>query len=96
MNYEWLITEDWTNGDRRTVNIVGPAGAALTMSEILRNSQARAFRMLDDDGNLYYKGYYVGPEDGNLFAPLDDYGAPNAGCTSIEYFDIYTGEWSLI
>jgi hypothetical protein len=41
------------------------------------------FRMKDDDGQVYYHGRIAGDYDG--FEPLDDFGAPNAGCTSIEY-----------
>lgn len=41
------------------------------------------FRMLDDDGDVYYYG--VMTQDA-CFDPLDDFGAPNAGCTSIELF----------
>ena len=39
------------------------------------------FRMFDDDNCLYYEGW----SSKENFWPLDDYGAPNAGCTSISY-----------
>lgn len=42
------------------------------------------FALFDDDGNRYYEGrtnYDKGPD---AFAPLDDWGEPNAGCTAIE------------
>ena len=39
------------------------------------------FRMLDDDGEVYYYG--ICSEES--FAPLDDFGTPNAGCARIEY-----------
>jgi hypothetical protein len=35
------------------------------------------FRMYDDDGLLYYSGK---SSEYATFDPLDDYGAPNAGC----------------
>lgn len=46
------------------------------------------FRMYDDDGNLYYTGCYLATDDTDPdgFEPLDDFGAPNAGCTRIDYF----------
>lgn len=46
-----------------------------------------SFKMLDDDNNLYYLGVAEkGPHDSEEgFEPLDDFGKPNAGCTSIEY-----------
>jgi hypothetical protein len=38
--------------------------------------------MKDDDGDVYYLGKC---SHRDVFAPLDNFGAPNAGCTSIEY-----------
>lgn len=40
------------------------------------------WEMYDDDGVLYYSGMIWGEYTG--FEPLDDWGAPNAGCTSIK------------
>ena len=40
------------------------------------------FTMYDDDEILYYSGIIWGEYTG--FEPLDDWGAPNAGCTSIK------------
>lgn len=51
--------------------------------------QPRPFRMLDGDGNIYYYGFTFGDDDG--FGPLDDFGQPNAGCTSIQYK--IAGKW---
>lgn len=48
------------------------------------------FRMFDDDGELYYEGLLTGTFDG--LEPLDDFGMPNAGCTSIEVFE--DGRWA--
>lgn len=70
------------------VGMVGPRDAKLTADEIIRQPQARRFRMKDDDGELYYEGVLVVmPEDGGEaeFRPLDDFGTPNAGATIIEY-----------
>ena len=39
--------------------------------------------MKDDDGETYYEGEIYGDFTG--FEPLDNYGMPNAGCTSIWY-----------
>lgn len=41
------------------------------------------FRLLDGDGEVYYYG--ISKEVS--FAPLDEFGKPFAGCTSIEYFN---------
>lgn len=45
---------------------------------------AHRFRMLDDDGEVYYEGR---SDDDSSFAPLDHFGGPNAGATSIQYFE---------
>ena len=94
--HAWVITESWTDGDERRVCIVGPAGAKRTGKEIEHDPQAREFQMFDDDDILCYQGYYLGPDDERMFSPLDDFGTPNAGCTSIEYWDPYNKEWNLL
>ena len=38
------------------------------------------FSLFDDDGECYYQGR---TSDDSSFAPLDDFGKPNAGCTEI-------------
>lgn len=45
------------------------------------------FKMYDDDDILYYSGYLLTKYEGSetAFAPLDDYGSPNAGCVDIRY-----------
>lgn len=48
------------------------------------------FRMLDDDGAVYYEGL----SSSESFAPLDDFGGPNAGCTMIEYHN--NGKWEML
>jgi hypothetical protein len=48
--------------------------------------------MLDGDGEIYYKGLIVGDFTG--FEPMDDFGTPNAGCVSIEYWE--DEEWSTL
>ena len=53
------------------------------------------FRMLDDDGNLYYEGYSNDCNSEKAFAPLDDFGMPNAGCTEIQYKN-NLGKWETL
>lgn len=46
------------------------------------------FRLYDDDGIHTYGGVLVTDDAGTedvCVAPLDDFGRPNAGCTSIEW-----------
>ena len=73
--YYWKITQ---LGD----DIVGPYNA----DETITTNKAR-FKMYDDDGILCYRGEIYGEYDG--FEPLDDFGAPNDGCTAITI----NGEW---
>lgn len=90
MRYGWIIT--WTQDDE-PAGTIGPRGCLYSADAI--KAQGREFRLLDDDGIHYYSGYYVGPDDESLFAPLDDYGLPNAGCTTIQYRD-ERGAWQTL
>ena len=40
-----------------------------------------AFKLYDDDDNLYYEGFMQEAD----FDPLDDFGMPNSGCTYLMY-----------
>lgn len=51
------------------------------------------FRMKDDDGEIYYYGR---SSSDSSFAPLDDFGMPNAGCTTIEYYNQKTKKWEIL
>ena len=42
------------------------------------------FRLLDDDGEIYFYGYSSSCDDNAAFEPLDEYGACY-GCTEIQY-----------
>ncbi len=89
---QWTITRDLLAEDdprpaRRGTNanavgIVGPRGATLTSEQIIAEPGSLMFRLYDDDGGaLCYEGWLIG---GDEFAPLDQFGQPNAGCTSIK------------
>ena len=91
MRTQWTITKDNTAEPEDTqgtninaVGTVGPRGATLTSAEIIAHPDAKQFRLLDDDGTVYYEGYVVGEDE---FAPLDDFGEPNAGCTVVEILE---------
>jgi hypothetical protein len=60
------------------VGVVGPRGYKGDGSELTHK-----FRMKDDDGELYYEGR---SDDDSSFDPLDHFGGPNAGATTIEYW----------
>ena len=56
---------------------------------------SHAFRLLDDDGNLYFEGIGNDASSEDAFAPLDDYGEA-FGCTEIRYFSHSTHRWEIL
>lgn len=82
--YAWVIMKDHLapDGFGGEVGVKGPRDATPELLADLTH-MGRTFEMRDDDGELYYTGRIVGEYDG--FEPLDDFGRPNAGCTSIRY-----------
>tara|TARA_R100001530_G_scaffold128140_1_gene97722 strand:+ start:75 stop:353 length:279 start_codon:yes stop_codon:yes gene_type:complete len=77
--YWWKITQDHIDEAYQddSENLVGPRNADQTIT-----ANKAVFKLYDDDGELYYSGEIYGDYDG--FEPLDDFGAPNAGCTAIK------------
>lgn len=75
---------------RSEAGVSGPRDIKYTRVQIgLALSIGRKWRMYDDDGILCYEGY-IWVSNGEIggdadFAPLDDFGAPNAGATDIKY-----------
>ena len=98
--YAWTITRDhlveedetgrkYTCGPR---NVSDRQAAMLTAGAPLPDDMERhVFRMYDDDGELCYTGMAVFPleapafTDDPLVAPLYEFGAPDAGCTTISW-----------
>ena len=98
MTYGWLITKDHLcegPNDRNDEGTMGPNTCPFTMGEVQRKGQP--FKMYDDDGELYYEGRCIhdGDEE-SVFSPLNNFGMPNAGCTSIKYRDPKTGKWETM
>ena len=94
----WTITKDHypdpdakpgTNGN--ATGLSGPLGVPLTHGQIVSHPEAKPFRMCDDDNTLCYEGFLIGDDD---FAPLDDFGEPNAGCTEIQMLE--NGAWVTV
>lgn len=99
--YEELKRDELDNSEPITSDEAGRSGprnapAILTnglgdpMSDIYRN--AYEFHMYDDDGELYYTGRLatntpkgIEPDEDALYAPLSNFGGPNAGATLIKY-----------
>ncbi len=59
-----------------------------------RKSLVFKFRLLDDDGVVYYKGVSDDRDSEDAFTPLYDYGLPNAGCTEIQY--LRNRKWEVL
>ena len=89
-SYGWIITKDLVTSaeeqaEHSRVNWVGPRDISPETEKALKAGKGQSFRMYDDDGNLYYEGRYLGPNDETAFAPLDDLGTPDAGAVRIDY-----------
>lgn len=88
--YGWIIDIDHlaieypTFGDE--TGTMGPINISDEITALLNKGEGIPFRMYDDDGELYYSGRIIVPDDDDLrFRPLSDFGEPNAGCTEIRY-----------
>lgn len=83
--------------------VYGPHGISDALVKRLFAGEGDEFRMLDDDEIPYYEGRIIVPEPSVTigedidpdFAPLDDFGTPNAGCVTIQYKSA-NGEWETI
>ena len=94
--YGWILTRNHLEYEERSEGVtqkvvLGPRNIGENLETALRRGEGSAFRMYDDDGNLYYSGKIVGDYSG--FEPLDDYGEPNAGCTDIKMIDKKSKKW---
>ena len=100
--YAWIIDRDYCPDGEPGTNlnakgVTGPRGVDAASLTALAGGFGARFRMFDDDGHLTYSGRLLGdPDSEDGFAPLDDFGMPNAGCTYIEYLDADTGEWNQL
>lgn len=106
-SYGWRITYDHL--DHKQDDTTGPRNISPAQEELLEAARkaghqqadkipagVRWFKMYDDDGEIYYTGVYVGPDDERLFGPLDDYGTPNAGAVEIRYLKPETMTWETL
>lgn len=97
--YAWLITKDFVEhkGSKYyAVGQTGPNGHTLTPDEI--KEKGEKFRMMDDDGKIYYHGFLYENDDVQFcsgFQPLWDFGMPFIGCTIIQYKN-KEGEWKTL
>lgn len=93
--YAWIITRDHLDepgSDYSALGVTGPADASTELlADVQRSGPHRhRFRMYDDDGELYFSGCGTWLPDADAieegcYGPLADYGAPDSGCTLIEW-----------
>ena len=110
----WIITKDnvadaedrkaHPNGQCNLYakGLIGPRTASDRDEERLRAGEGIPFRLLDDDGNVYYYGRRLEESDAdedypgeNELAPLDNFGRPNAGAVTQEEKN-KDGKWESI
>ena len=84
------------------VGTIGPRSASKRDVERLKAGEGVRFRLLDDDREVYYYGRRLEQSDADEsysgepeLAPLDCFGAPNAGCT-IQEEKNKDGKWEAI
>ncbi|UYL87653.1 hypothetical protein SEA_VRESIDENCE_49 [Arthrobacter phage VResidence] len=84
------------------VGLIGPRSASDRDEARLRAGEGVAFRLKDDDGNVYYYGRRLEESDADEtydaepeLAPLDCFGTPNAGAVIQEEKNA-DGKWEPI
>lgn len=84
------------------VGMTGPRNASDADEARLEAGEGIPFRLLDDDREVYYYGRRLESSDADEeypgepeLAPLNDFGAPNAGCTIQEEKNA-DGKWEAI
>jgi len=95
----FIITRDVID-DGEAVGTIGPRTACESDVDRLARGEGVEFRLLDDDGEVYYYGRRLEESDATYggepeLAPLDCFGAPNAGCT-IQEEKNKEGKWEAI
>lgn len=113
----WIITKDKIASDEDkaanplggcnlfAAGLCGPSQASPRDVERLMNGEGIKFRLLDDDGEVYYYGRRLEESDctewyeehigESELAPLDNFGRPNAGAV-IQEEKNDDGKWEAI
>ena len=81
---QWIITADSIDTDK--------VGFGTTLGKTAEQLPF-CFRLLDDDGIVYYEGHSDDRDSQAAFWPLD-WAAAYAGCTVIEY--LRAGKWEVL
>jgi len=96
MGYAWIIDYADAGTGADEMGTIGPHHADRKLvGRLVHERAGDTFRMKDDDGEVCYVGRIILDDDTSGFEPLDDFGMPNAGCTSIEYRE-KTGAWVML
>lgn len=98
MAHAWIISTEHSaitdSGRNEKGGTMGPRRAPKELQQALLENTTPVgfsrfvFRMYDDDGILYYTGTLITDDPGDeeaCYAPLGDYGTPNAGAIEIRY-----------
>lgn len=80
---EMKIDRDYIAGQHDLDSVVGKHWQGRKGKPAPKDARIR-WRMLDDDGNVYFGGWLVEGETGDPFLHLLDWGMAYAGCTSIQ------------
>lgn len=82
------LNEDCQEGVTDVTGVIGPLHANEDYMKALRHGDGLVFRLMGESGNVVYKGRLIGA---NEFQPLYAFGAPFAGCVSIQF--LFRGHW---
>ena len=98
----FIITKDNVEDDKSGVGVMGPWHASDRDKARLQSGEGIKFRLLDDDGNIYYYGRRLETSDADEayggeteLAPLDCWGTPNAGAVTQQEKNA-DGKWESI
>ena len=82
----WIITKVHDESCADEVGTMGPRTITPENETYLRSGKGIAFKLYDDDNTLIYEGRITpNAYESAPFQPLDQFGMPNYGCTSIRY-----------
>lgn len=91
----WRINYTYDDG-KEMANIYGPSSISDKDLAALKDGKGYPFKMYDDDGELMASGKSLDNDSEDAFGPLDDYGGPALGCTTIAYRPKSGGPFKII
>ncbi|HLM59883.1 MAG TPA: hypothetical protein VK308_03665 [Pyrinomonadaceae bacterium] len=90
----WKITKDRFAAEIEGRSAVGVGSVGI--DQIDEKTLTEKFRLLDDDGVIYFDGVSDDSTSQNAFDPLDDFGQLDSGCTEIQYFNKETRRYETL